>query len=61
MSLTLVKSAAEIIANNGFHPEVVEKEYQRFLKMNERDIDVFQNKLISDIIKGPSRNTRPLL
>ena len=49
------KKPAEIIANNGFHPEVVEKEYQRFLKMNERDIDVFQNKLISDIIKGPSR------
>ena len=54
------KKPAEIIANNGFHPEVVEKEYQRFLKMNERDIDVFQNKLISDIIKRPSKNTRPL-
>jgi hypothetical protein len=45
------KKPAEIIANNGFHPEVVEKEYQRFLKMNERDIDVFQDKLISNIIK----------
>ena len=55
------KKPADIIANNGFHPEVVEKEYQRFLKMNERDIDVFQNKLISDIIKRPSRKTRPLL
>ncbi len=55
------KKPAEIIANNGFHPEVVEKEYQRFLKMNERDIDVFQDKLISNIIKWPSRKTRPLL
>jgi len=55
------KKPAEIIANNGFHPEVVEKEYQRFLKMNERDIDVFQNKLISNIIKWPSRKTKPLL
>jgi hypothetical protein len=55
------KKPADIIANNGFHPEVVEKEYQRFLKMNERDIDVFQNKIISDIIKRPSRNTKALL
>lgn len=57
----LGKKPADIIANNGFHPEVVEKEYQRFLKMNERDIDVFQDKLISNIIKWPSRKTRPLL
>jgi RNase P subunit RPR2 len=55
------KKPAYIIANHGFHPEVVEKEYQRFLKMNERDIDVFQNKLISTIIKQPSRNTKPFL
>jgi hypothetical protein len=57
----LGKKQADIIANNGFHPEVVEKEYQRFLKMNDRDIDVFQNKIISDIMKRPSRNTKPLL
>ena len=55
------KKPADILADHGFHPEVVEKEYQRFLKMNERDIDVFQNKLISSIIKQPSRNTKPLL
>jgi hypothetical protein len=55
------KKPADIIADHGFHPEVVEKEYQRFLKMNERDIDVFQNKLISDIIDRPSRNTKDLL
>jgi hypothetical protein len=55
------KKPAAIIADHGFHPEVVEKEYQRFLKMNERDIDVFQNKIISNIIDRPSRITKPLL
>jgi hypothetical protein len=55
------KKPADILADHGFHPEVVEKEYRRFLKMNERDIDVFQNKLISTIIKQPSRISKPLL
>lgn len=55
------KKLPNIIADHGFHPEVVEKEYQRFMKMNERDIDVFQNKIISDLIKRPSKNTKPLL
>jgi hypothetical protein len=54
------KKPPDIIANHGFHPEVVEKEYQRFMKMNERDIDVLQNKIISDFIKQPSKNTKPL-
>jgi hypothetical protein len=31
------------------------------MEMNERDIDVFQNKIISDLIKRPSKNTKPLL
>jgi hypothetical protein len=57
------KKPADIIAHHGFHPEVVEKEYQRFLKMNERDIDIFQNKIISKMIgqDWPSRNTKALL
>jgi hypothetical protein len=55
------KKPSKIIADHGFHPEVVEKEYQRFMKMNERDIDVLQNKIISDLIKRPSKNTKPLL
>lgn len=55
------KKPPNIIANHGFHPEVVEKEYQRFMEMNERDIDVFQNKIISDLINRPSKNTKPLL
>jgi hypothetical protein len=55
------KKPPDIIADHGFHPEVVEKEYQRFLKMNQRDIDVFQNKIISTVIKRPSKNTKPLV
>jgi hypothetical protein len=55
------KKPPGIIADHGFHPEVVEKEYQRFMKMNDRDIDVLQNKIISTIIKRPSKNTKPLL
>jgi hypothetical protein len=55
------KKPADIIANHGFHPEVVEKEYQRFLKMNERDIDIFQSKAILNVVKRPSRYTKPFL
>jgi hypothetical protein len=55
------KKPPDIIADHGFHPEVVEKEYQRFLKMNQRDIDVFQNRIISTVIKRTSINTRPLV
>jgi hypothetical protein len=53
------KKPSKIIADHGFHPEVVEREYQRFMQMNERDIDVLQNKIISDLIKRPSKNTKP--
>jgi hypothetical protein len=55
------KKPPEIIADHGFHPEVVEKEYHRFMKLNERDIDVFQNCIIPTIIKRPSKNTKPLV
>ena len=55
------KKPADIIADHGFHPEVVEKEYQRFMNRNERDIDVLQSKIISDFVKRPSKNTKPLL
>jgi hypothetical protein len=55
------KKPADIIADHGFHPEVVVKEYQRFMEMNERDIDVFQNRIISTVIKRPSKNTKPLV
>lgn len=31
------------------------------MKMNERDIDVLQNKIILDLMKRPSKNTKLLL
>jgi biotin operon repressor len=31
------RKPCDIIADHGFHPEVVEKEYNRFLQLNERD------------------------
>jgi hypothetical protein len=55
------KKPAAIIADHGFHPEVVQKEHQRFMEWNERDIDVLQSKIISDFVKWPSKNTKPLL
>jgi biotin operon repressor len=35
---------AEVIAEHGFHPELVESEYQRFLRLEEYDIGSLQNK-----------------
>ena len=41
------KKPADIIARYGFHPEVVEKEYQRFLRLNEHNIiGAFQKQII---------------
>jgi hypothetical protein len=41
------KKPADIIAQYGFHPEVVEKEYQRFLGLNEHKIiGAFQKEVI---------------
>ena len=38
------KRPAEVIAEHGFHPELVESEYQRFLRLEEYDIESLQNK-----------------
>jgi hypothetical protein len=38
------KRPTQIIAENGFHPELVESEYQRFSRFTENDIDVLQRK-----------------
>jgi biotin operon repressor len=38
------KRPAEVIAEYGFHPELVESEYQRFLRLEEYDIESLQNK-----------------
>ena len=39
------KRPAEVIAEHGFHPELVESEYQRFQRLEEYDIVSLQNKL----------------
>ena len=38
------KRPAEVIAEYGFHPELVESEYQIFLRLEEYDIESLQNK-----------------
>jgi Leucine-rich repeat (LRR) protein len=44
------KKPADIIAKHGFHPEVVEKEYQRFSRLNEHNIvGSFQKKIIESL------------
>jgi hypothetical protein len=47
------RKPCDIIADHGFHPEVVEKEYNRFLQLNERDPDSLQKAYIPSIIKYP--------
>jgi hypothetical protein len=38
------KKPTQIIAENGFHPELVESEYQRFSRFTENDIEVLHRK-----------------
>jgi biotin operon repressor len=45
------RKPCDIIAEHGFHPEVVEKEYNRFLQLNERDPDSLQKAYIPSIDK----------
>jgi hypothetical protein len=54
------KKPIDIIAEHGFHPDVVEKEYRRFLNFNERDMDSLQKTYISSIIKYPIPDAEPL-
>ena len=42
------KKPAQIIAENGFHAELVENEYQRFSRFTEHDVDVLQRKFFLD-------------
>jgi len=46
------KKPAEIIAQNGFHPEVVENEYQRFSRLTGDDVDALQRKFFLDFNQG---------
>ena len=44
------KEPADILAQHGFHPEVVEKEYQRYLRLNEHSvIGSFQEEVIQSL------------
>jgi hypothetical protein len=44
------KKPVDIIAQHGFHPEVVEKEYQRFSRLSEHNIlGSFQKKIIEPL------------
>src|ERR671933_755599 len=53
------KKAQEIIAENGFHPELVESENQRFQRLVENDVDSLQNRLFRHI-QEDLRNTNNL-
>jgi hypothetical protein len=44
------KKPADIISQHGFHPEVVEKEYQRFFRLNQHEIiGSFQNQIVESL------------
>jgi biotin operon repressor len=44
------KKPVDIIAQHGFHPEVVEKEYQRYSRLNEHNIlGSFQKKIVEPL------------
>jgi|GEM_PF-1856859 len=44
------KKPVDIIAQHGFHPEVVEKEYQRYSRLNEHNIlGSFQKKIVESL------------
>ena len=42
----VAKKPPEVIAEYGFHPELVESEYQRFVRLAEYDIDSLQKKFL---------------
>jgi hypothetical protein len=58
------KKPAEIIAQNGFHPEVVENEYQRFSRLTEHDVDALQRKFFvnfnQDLVTANNNTTNRL-
>jgi hypothetical protein len=46
------KKPAQIIAENGFHPELVENEYQRFSRFTGDDVAALQRKFFVDFNQG---------
>ena len=60
------KKPVEIIAENGFHPEVVENEYQRFSRLTGDDVAALQRKFFidfnQDLVTSINNNTtKPLV
>jgi len=49
------KKPVEIIASHGYHPDTVEIEYHRFLRLRDRDVDV----LLKGIMKYCSESPEP--
>jgi hypothetical protein len=47
------KKPIDIIAVNGFHPEVAANEYKRYMKFCQRDIGTLQDRYIFSIIQYP--------
>lgn len=54
------KKPIDIIADNGFHPEVVAEEYNRYLQFNSLDIGSLQKRYISSIMNYPIPKAQPL-
>lgn len=46
------KKPVDIIAEHGFHPDIVELEYRRFMRLSERDSDQLLNRIVQDIVQG---------
>ena len=42
------KKPVDVIANFGYHPEIVESEYGRFLRLSGSDIDALLKHIIAD-------------
>ena len=55
------KKPIDIIADDGFHPEVVANEYQRYMKFSQRDIRTLQDRYISSIIQYSIAKAEPLI
>lgn len=60
MEFRISKKPIDIIADNGFHPEVVAREYERYMRFIRRDIDSLQKRYISSMIKYPIAKAEPL-
>jgi hypothetical protein len=49
------------LAEHGFHPEIVEKEYLRFLKFMGLDVHSLQEKILSRVKQLPAARAEKFL